>query len=77
MCSFINKDSKNTNITILKVIATLGTTGTCAFDPLEELAVVCQKEGAWLHVDAAYAGTFINFMNRTLLLLGTICVFLY
>ncbi|KAG8229721.1 hypothetical protein J437_LFUL007896 [Ladona fulva] len=38
------------------VIATLGTTGTCAFDNLEELGPVCIKNNLWLHVDAAYAG---------------------
>ncbi|XP_031342801.1 aromatic-L-amino-acid decarboxylase-like isoform X2 [Photinus pyralis] len=38
------------------VVASLGTTGTCAFDNLEELAVVCKDEDIWLHVDAAYAG---------------------
>lgn len=39
------------------VIANLGTTGTCAFDPLYELAPVCTAHDVWLHVDAAYAGT--------------------
>jgi aromatic-L-amino-acid/L-tryptophan decarboxylase len=39
-----------------QVCATLGTTGTCAFDKLEELGPVCQQFGVWLHVDAAYAG---------------------
>ncbi|KAJ1524454.1 hypothetical protein ONE63_010951 [Megalurothrips usitatus] len=38
------------------VVSTLGTTGTCAFDNLEELGPVCNREGLWLHVDAAYAG---------------------
>ncbi|KAK7872398.1 hypothetical protein R5R35_007012 [Gryllus longicercus] len=38
-------------------VATLGTTSSCAFDPLEELGVVCNQEGVWLHVDAAYAGS--------------------
>lgn len=38
------------------VIANLGTTGTCAMDPLYELGPVCKAEGVWLHVDAAYAG---------------------
>ncbi|CAH0725878.1 unnamed protein product, partial [Brenthis ino] len=38
------------------VVATLGTTGTCSFDPLNELGSVCKEENVWLHVDAAYAG---------------------
>ncbi|KAM3964696.1 3,4-dihydroxyphenylacetaldehyde synthase [Aphomia sociella] len=38
------------------VIANLGTTGTCAFDPLYELGPVCNEQNVWLHVDAAYAG---------------------
>ncbi|XP_022125589.2 3,4-dihydroxyphenylacetaldehyde synthase-like [Pieris rapae] len=38
------------------VVATLGTTATCAFDLLEELGPICQEEIVWLHVDAAYAG---------------------
>ncbi|XP_069766656.1 histidine decarboxylase [Narcine bancroftii] len=37
--------------------ASLGTTGVCAFDCLSELGPVCAREGLWLHVDAAYAGT--------------------
>jgi glutamate/tyrosine decarboxylase-like PLP-dependent enzyme len=41
----------------LKVVATLGTTGTCAFDCLDELGPICSKENLWMHVDAAYAGT--------------------
>ncbi|XP_072254894.1 histidine decarboxylase [Pyxicephalus adspersus] len=39
------------------VCATLGTTGVCAFDNLAELGPICAKEGLWLHIDAAYAGT--------------------
>lgn len=39
------------------VIATLGTTGTCAFDRLEELGPICNENDIWLHVDAAYAGS--------------------
>ncbi|KAG5880432.1 hypothetical protein JTB14_019942 [Gonioctena quinquepunctata] len=38
------------------VVASLGTTGTCGFDDLEELGKICEKEKIWLHVDAAYAG---------------------
>lgn len=29
------------------VCATIGTTGTCAVDPLPELAAVAQKHGLW------------------------------
>ncbi|PSN51459.1 Histidine decarboxylase [Blattella germanica] len=37
--------------------ATLGTTGACSFDNLQELGPICEAEKMWLHVDAAYAGT--------------------
>ncbi|KAL4126469.1 hypothetical protein QTP88_010691 [Uroleucon formosanum] len=40
-----------------QLCATLGTTGACAFDNLEELGPICQAEDMWFHVDAAYAGT--------------------
>ena len=39
------------------VIATLGTTSSCAFDKLQEIGPVCAELGLWLHVDAAYAGS--------------------
>ncbi|CAA9996214.1 unnamed protein product [Nesidiocoris tenuis] len=39
------------------VVATLGTTSSCAFDNLAEIGPVCQEEKVWLHVDAAYAGS--------------------
>ena len=39
------------------VIATIGTTGAAAIDPIPAIADACEAAGVWLHVDAAYAGS--------------------
>jgi len=39
------------------VVATVGTTSTASVDPVPEIADRCAAAGAWLHVDAAYAGS--------------------
>lgn len=51
------EEDKQQGLVPVFVCATLGTTGVCAFDKLSELGPICAREGLWLHVDAAYAGT--------------------
>ncbi len=42
---------------VAAVVATVGTTSFASVDPVRELAGRAHAAGAWLHVDAAYAGT--------------------
>ncbi len=39
------------------VVASIGTTGVGAVDPLRAIGKVCRKHGVFLHVDAAWAGS--------------------
>jgi aromatic-L-amino-acid decarboxylase len=42
---------------VAAVVATVGTTSFASVDPVRELGERAHAAGAWLHVDAAYAGT--------------------
>ena len=39
------------------VCATVGTTSSGAVDPARAIGEICRREGIWLHVDAAHAGS--------------------
>ncbi|MFT5291752.1 MAG: sulfinoalanine decarboxylase [Planctomycetota bacterium] len=43
----------------MMVNATAGTTVLGAFDPLDELADICEKHGLWLHVDGSFGGSAV------------------
>lgn len=44
-------------LTPLCAVATIGTTGSTAIDPLEAIGEICRRHKIWLHVDAAFAGS--------------------
>ncbi len=41
------------------VVASAGTVDTGAVDPLSDIAELCERHGAWFHVDGAYGGLFM------------------
>jgi L-2,4-diaminobutyrate decarboxylase len=55
---------------VLAVVATAGSTGTGAFDPLDAIASACAEAGVWLHVDAAHGGSFLASQRLRHLLAG-------
>jgi aromatic-L-amino-acid/L-tryptophan decarboxylase len=50
-------EDKRSGIRPMAVVATVGTTSTTAVDPVVRIADICEREGMWLHVDAAYGGS--------------------
>lgn len=50
------RDLRATQQPVVAVVACACSTPIGAFDPLEDVADVCQRYGVWLHVDAAHGG---------------------
>lgn len=50
-------DDRRAGLRPFYLCATLGTTGTTAFDPLDLVAPLAREHDLWLHVDAAHAGS--------------------
>ena len=48
----------------IAIVATLGTTSSTSVDPIADIADVAQREGLWLHADAAYAGVVALLPDR-------------
>ena len=48
----------------IAIVATLGTTSSTSVDPVAAIADIAEREGLWLHVDAAYAGPVAMLPER-------------
>jgi aromatic-L-amino-acid decarboxylase len=54
----------------LCAVATIGTTGSTAIDPLKRIGEICSRHGVWLHVDAAYGGTALLLPEKRWMIEG-------
>jgi len=52
------------------VVASVGSTGTTAFDPIDEIVEIATAHGAWVHVDAAMAGAALVLPEMRHLFVG-------
>ncbi len=48
----------------IAIVATVGTTSSTSVDPVAAVADIAEREGLWLHVDAAYAGVVALLPDR-------------
>merc|ERR1719423_110548 len=54
----------------IMVNATCGTTVYGAYDPLDDIARVCQRHQVWMHVDACWGGGALVVPQRKSLMQG-------
>nr|XP_020462422.1 acidic amino acid decarboxylase GADL1 [Monopterus albus] len=64
------KTAKSEGAVPFMVNATAGTTVLGAFDPIEEIADICEKYNLWLHVDACWGGAALMSDRHKHLLKG-------
>lgn len=55
---YILEDTQQGNYPLM-IVATMGTTGAGAIDPVIDISSLAKKHGLWLHADAAYGGAAI------------------
>jgi tyrosine decarboxylase/aspartate 1-decarboxylase len=55
---------KNITENTVAIVGTAGTAELGAVDPLGQLSEVALRHGVWLHIDAAFGGLVIPFLNR-------------
>jgi len=58
------REDRAQGIRPIAIVATLGTTSSTSIDPATEIADVAEREGLWMHVDAAYAGPVAMIPER-------------
>lgn len=51
--------AKKDGLKVFCIVATAATTAIGAFDPINELAEVAQKNDCWLHIDGAHGASFL------------------
>lgn len=61
---------KSQNKRVMAVVANACATSTGLFDPLEEMAVFCEKYGLWFHVDGAHGAVALLSENEKIKVSG-------
>ncbi|MEI7591659.1 MAG: pyridoxal-dependent decarboxylase [Actinomycetes bacterium] len=56
--------------TVIAIVGTAGTTDLGAIDSLDDIATRCERVGAWFHVDAAVAGSYLMSQRLSPMLSG-------
>merc|ERR1712227_654768 len=64
------KEAKDEGIVPFFVNATAGTTVVGAYDPLDEIAEICERYGLWMHVDTCWGGGALLSNTHKYLLKG-------